>query len=70
MTDQFKSAVIRYDSVATGTATVGFHTIVNHDGPLANLTAPGAVLHLHLAEDVFGHGRAGDEPADDAREDL
>ncbi|MDH6544092.1 hypothetical protein [Streptomyces sp. SPB4] len=40
------SAVIRYDSIviAAGTATVGLHAIINHEGPLANLSALGAVL--------------------------
>ncbi|MET9324055.1 hypothetical protein ABZX75_28380 [Streptomyces sp. NPDC003038] len=40
------SAVIRYDGIvlAAGTATVGFHAIVNHDGPLAKLSTPGAVV--------------------------
>ncbi|TDU67888.1 hypothetical protein [Streptomyces sp. KS 21] len=40
------SAVIRYDGIVmvAGTFTVGFDAIVNNDGPLANLSATGAVL--------------------------
>ncbi|MEU2454796.1 hypothetical protein ABZ605_32495 [Streptomyces sp. NPDC012765] len=40
------SAVIRYDGIVmvAGTFTLGFDAIVHNDGPLANLSAPGAVL--------------------------
>ncbi|MFE5718589.1 hypothetical protein [Streptomyces erythrochromogenes] len=40
------SAVIRYDGIVmvAGTFTVGFDAVVNHGGPLANLSAMGAVL--------------------------
>ncbi|MEV8536173.1 hypothetical protein [Streptomyces sp. NPDC051211] len=40
------SAVTRYDGIVmvAGTFTLGFDAIVNNDGPLANLSAPGAVL--------------------------
>ncbi|WP_331719688.1 hypothetical protein [Streptomyces virginiae] len=40
------SAVIRYDGIViiACTGTLGLHAIVNNDGPLANLTLPGAVV--------------------------
>lgn len=40
------SAVIRFDGIVivAGTGTLALHAIVNNEGPLANLSAPGAVL--------------------------
>ncbi|MFD9078241.1 hypothetical protein [Streptomyces erythrochromogenes] len=40
------SAVLRYDGIViiSGVVAVGIHAIVNNEGPLANLTAPGAVV--------------------------
>ncbi|MFG2298465.1 hypothetical protein [Streptomyces sp. NPDC048603] len=40
------SAVIRYDGIVitAGTATVSLDAIVNHEGPLANLSTPGVAF--------------------------